>query len=156
MAIIEGDMPARSCVCARMEAAQSCSGGRGEQGALGREGRGILALWMLSIPALPGCPLHLSLDCTHGNTRQTNLFSPSFLPYFLVQRVKRSSSTEGIFLLLPFMPGRQQRGCKGHKYTLHWPGKAGKPLLAWGKSSVRAFLLCESHQGPEVPAWVAS
>lgn len=88
---------------------------------------GALALRMLSIPALPGCPLHLGLDHAHGNARKKDLFPPSFVPYFLIQRVRRSSSTGDIFLPFSFinesqttdMPGRQQRGCKGHKYTLH-------------------------------------
>lgn len=168
MAVTEGDTPAKPCVCASMEAAQSCSGGRGVTGSRGQAGRQghspALALRMLSIPALPGCPLHLGLDHAHGNARKKDLFPPSFLPYLLIQRVKCSSSTGGIFLPLSSInesqttdvPGRQQRGCKGHKYTLHGPGKAGKPLLAWGKSSVGAFLRGESHHGPGVPAWVTS
>lgn len=123
MAVTGGDTPAKPCVCASMEAAQSCSGGRGVTGSRGQAGRQghspALALRMLSIPALPGCPLHLGLDHAHGNARKKDLFPPSFLPYFLIQRVKSSSSTGGIFLPLSFInesqtidvPGRQQRGC---------------------------------------------
>lgn len=105
MAITEGDTPARPCVCARMEATQSCPGGRrvvGSHGQAGRQGHSsALAPWMLSIPVLPGCPLHLGLDGTHGNTRQMDLFSPSFIPYFLIQRIRCSSSTGGFFSCCP-------------------------------------------------------
>lgn len=47
-------------------------------------------------------------------------------------------------------------GMQGAQIHLALTGKAGKPLLAWGKSLVGAFLRHESHQGPEVPAWVTS
>lgn len=76
---------------------------------------------MFSILAQPGCPLHLSLDCTHGNTRQMDLFSPSFLPYFLIQKVKCSSNTESIFLLLSFIHGRQLPVCRGYARDKNTP-----------------------------------